>query len=57
MMECWNRDVDQRPSFREIHMFLRRKNMGYNPGEEAVAAARVVQRDVNLQDGCNAVSF
>ena len=29
--ECWNREETDRPSFREIHMFLQRKNMGYNP--------------------------
>ena len=34
MVECWNRDETQRPSFREIHMFLQRKNMGYNPKDE-----------------------
>ena len=34
MMECWNVDEAQRPTFREIHMFLQRKNMGYNPREE-----------------------
>ena len=34
MRECWNRDELQRPSFREIHMFLQRKNMGYNPKDE-----------------------
>lgn len=34
MRECWNRDELQRPSFREIHMFLQRKNMGYDPKEE-----------------------
>ena len=28
--ECWNRDEAARPSFREIHMFLHRKNMGYS---------------------------
>ena len=32
--ECWNRDEHLRPTFREIHMFLQRKNMGYNPREE-----------------------
>ncbi len=31
MTECWNCDEKQRPSFREIHMFLLRKNMGYDP--------------------------
>ena len=34
MMECWNRDQLNRPSFREIHMFLQRKNMGYDPEED-----------------------
>ena len=34
MFECWNRDDSLRPSFREIHMFLQRKNMGYNPLED-----------------------
>ena len=38
MRECWNRDDLQRPSFREIHMFLQRKNMGYNPKDEAAIA-------------------
>ncbi|KAL3871570.1 hypothetical protein ACJMK2_039561 [Sinanodonta woodiana] len=31
MLECWNRHESERPSFREIHMFLLRKNMGYDP--------------------------
>ena len=31
MKECWNRQESQRPTFREIHMFLQRKNMGYDP--------------------------
>ena len=31
MRECWNRDEVQRPAFREIHMFMQRKNMGYDP--------------------------
>ncbi|XP_018324975.1 epithelial discoidin domain-containing receptor 1 [Agrilus planipennis] len=31
MVECWkNRDVS-RPTFREIHLFLQRKNLGYAP--------------------------
>ena len=38
MVECWNRDEVQRPAFREIHMFLLRKNMGYNPRDEHVVA-------------------
>ena len=37
VLECWNTEVQARPSFREIHMFLQRKNMGYNAArEEAV---------------------
>ena len=34
MVECWNSDETMRPTFREIHMFLSRKNMGYDPREE-----------------------
>jgi len=34
LMECWNREEMHRPSFLEIHMFLQRKNMGYDPMEE-----------------------
>jgi len=35
MCECWNRDETHRPAFREIHMFLQRKNMGYDPEDDA----------------------
>ena len=31
LIECWNPDEHQRPTFREIDMFLRRKNMGFRP--------------------------
>ena len=31
MLECWQRDENERPSFREIHLFFQRKNLGYNP--------------------------
>lgn len=34
MTECWQRDDQERPSFREIHLFLQRKNLGYDPGME-----------------------
>ena len=34
MKECWNREEVHRPAFREIHMFLQRKNMGYSPKED-----------------------
>jgi len=31
MVECWQPDADVRPSFREMHMFLQRKNVGFAP--------------------------
>lgn len=31
MMECWRRRDADRPTFREIHLFLQRKNLGYAP--------------------------
>jgi len=31
LVECWHIDDARRPTFREIHMFLTRKNMGYRP--------------------------
>jgi len=31
LVECWHADDARRPTFREIHMFLTRKNMGYRP--------------------------
>lgn len=31
MQECWQRNESQRPNFREIHLFLQRKNLGYAP--------------------------
>jgi discoidin domain receptor family protein 2 len=34
MVECCHRDEALRPTFREIHMFLSRKNMGYDPHSE-----------------------
>ncbi|XP_068082101.1 discoidin domain-containing receptor 2 [Anabrus simplex] len=33
MCECWKRDESLRPSFKEIYMFLKHKNMGYRPGD------------------------
>ncbi|XP_076749546.1 discoidin domain-containing receptor 2 isoform X1 [Xylocopa sonorina] len=33
MRECWHRNDVDRPSFREIHMFLQRKNLGYKHAE------------------------
>ncbi|CAG9857262.1 unnamed protein product [Phyllotreta striolata] len=31
MLECWRRKDADRPSFREIHLFLQRKNLGFVP--------------------------
>ncbi|XP_054275572.1 discoidin domain-containing receptor 2-like isoform X2 [Macrosteles quadrilineatus] len=31
MGECWRRNEVERPSFREIHLFLQRKTLGYAP--------------------------
>ncbi|XP_022905687.1 discoidin domain-containing receptor 2 [Onthophagus taurus] len=31
MCECWQRNESDRPSFREINLFLQRKNLGYTP--------------------------
>ena len=31
MLECCNSNENLRPSFREIHLFLQRKNLGYSP--------------------------
>ncbi|XP_074653908.1 discoidin domain-containing receptor 2-like isoform X2 [Tubulanus polymorphus] len=42
MRECWNRCELSRPTFREIHMFLQRKNMGYNPKDEQMGQSKMV---------------
>ncbi|KAG8321112.1 DNA damage responsive protein [Homalodisca vitripennis] len=31
LSECWRRTAAERPSFREIHLFLQRKTLGYAP--------------------------
>ena len=31
LCECWKLEESDRPSFREIHLFLQRKNLGYTP--------------------------
>jgi len=36
MLQCWSREHSLRPTFREIHMFLQRKNRGYSAADEAV---------------------
>jgi hypothetical protein len=51
MIECWNGDDSQRPTFREIHMFLTRKSMGYRPvatADGSVDAAAAGCGSVNL---------
>lgn len=37
LRQCWQRDEDRRPTFREVHMFLERKNCGFNPVNERSA--------------------
>jgi len=41
MCECWQCDDSLRPTFREIHMFLQRKNMGYSPHDDALASTSI----------------
>ncbi|XP_076037185.1 discoidin domain-containing receptor 2-like [Oratosquilla oratoria] len=31
LLECWKTDVNERPNFRDIHLFLQQKNQGYMP--------------------------
>lgn len=39
MLECWNAAEGDRPAFREIHMFLTRKNVGYDPQQDVAASS------------------
>jgi len=41
MLECWSQNETHRPSFREIHMFLQRKNMGYDPRQDHIMNRQV----------------
>ena len=38
LAECWHVDDARRPTFREIDMFLTRKNMGYRPADRPLTA-------------------
>jgi len=40
MCQCWATEESQRPSFREIHMFLQRKNLGYSPEKDTLMGSR-----------------
>ncbi len=40
MEECWRREETARPAFREIHLFLQRKNLGYRPEIERQEARK-----------------
>lgn len=42
MLECWRVEAPQRPAFREIHMFLQRKNSGYSPDDEPLHCQQTV---------------
>ena len=48
LVECWHVDDARRPTFREIHMFLTRKNMGYRPVSEASSHNDEVTGNDNL---------
>lgn len=39
LLECWNVDASQRPTFREIHMFLTRKGLGYRQQQQQLGLA------------------
>jgi len=42
MLECWRVEASQRPAFREIHMFLQRKNSGYSPDDEPLHCPQTI---------------
>ena len=43
MMECWRREPQARPSFREIHLFLQRKNIGYAAQQDPLVQQLLTQ--------------
>ena len=48
LVECWHVDDARRPTFREIHMFLTRKNMGYRPTTELTGQSNELAGADNL---------
>lgn len=50
MCECWRRHEAERPSFREIHLFLQRKNLGYAP--VTWSSAMLVSADEEIMSRC-----
>ena len=42
MLECWRVEAARRPTFREMHMFLQRKNSGYSPDDEPLHCQQTV---------------
>lgn len=50
MVQCWNVVDVQRPSFAEIHLFLRRKNVGYSVDDDLAVQNLVTGLDLNDED-------
>lgn len=50
MRECWRRDANRRPTFRETHMFLQRLNVGYTPPPPPRTTASLT--DTGFVNGC-----
>lgn len=48
LVECCHVDDARRPTFREIHMFLTRKNMGYRPVSELSSVGDELAGNDNL---------
>ena len=48
MCTCWSRDDAARPTFREIHMFLANKNMGFDPTEEKYGYSTTTMEQATL---------
>lgn len=54
MKECWQRNEHSRPNFKDIHLFLQRKNLGYIPNlwgsEQSICYWQQLQGNVHLID-------